>query len=329
MRKLISIDQIFNKQYYIKSNWIYLLIPLGAVFYLINILRTYLYDKGFLKKYKIKVPVIIVGNITLGGTGKTPLALNLITKFINKGLQPALISRGYGGNKKNITEVLETTNVRIVGDEALLIKTKSKIPVFVGKDRVSAAKKLLNKYPETSIIISDDGLQHLKLARDYEIIVIDSKRKFGNGFLFPAGPLRENKTRLGKVDAIVIKGENNNPKFYQMKYITKCLKNLKTGKKIKFKDLQNKNVVAITAIGNPESFFSTLIDNGLEFKKIIFNDHYLFKKSDFVKYEDCNIVMTEKDAIKCKQFATKNFWIIPLETEVDENLFLNILKKVA
>ena len=325
---MIPIDQIFNNQYYKKSNWIYLLLPFSVVFYCINMLRNYLYKIGFLKRIKIKVPVVIIGNITLGGTGKTPLALNLITKFINKGLYPSLISRGYGGNVKNVKEVFESTNVRSVGDEALLIKTKSKIPVFVGKDRASAAKMLLKKYPKTSVIISDDGLQHHRLVRDYEIIVIDSKRNIGNGFLFPAGPLRESKAKLKDVDAVVVKGEINNSSFYQMKYITKFFINLKTSEKVTFKDIKKRKIVAITAIGNPESFFSILDDYNLAFKKAIFNDHYLFKKKDFIKYADYNIVMTEKDAVKCKKFATKNFWTLPLETKIDERLFRNILKKI-
>ena len=329
MSKLISVDQIFNNQYYKKSNWIYLLIPISIFFYFFTSLKKYLYKNGLLKTIKIKVPVLIIGNITLGGTGKTPLALDLIENFLKKGLKPALISRGYGGSANNISEVFEFSDVRAVGDEALLIKAKSKIPVFIGKDRANVAKILLKKHPETSIIISDDGLQHHRLARDYEIIVVDSQRQFGNGLIFPAGPLRECISKLKQVDAVVYKGANSNTNFYQMKYITKYFKNLLTNKKAIFKDIKDKKIVAITAIGNPESFFSTLEGYDLEFKKVIFNDHYLFNKNDFIKYADYNIVMTEKDAIKCKKFATKNFWVLPLETKVDERLFQNILKKVT
>ena len=327
---MISVDQIFNNQYYKKSSWIYLLIPFSIFFYFLSSLKKYLYKNGFLKTIKLKVPVLIIGNITLGGTGKTPLALDLIEKFLRKGLKPAIISRGYRGSANNITEVFESSDVSAVGDEALLIKTKtkSKIPVFIGKDRANVAKILLKKHPETSIIISDDGLQHHRLARDYEIIVVDSQRQFGNGLIFPAGPLRECISKLKQVDAVVYKGENSNSNFYQMKYITKHFKNLLTNKKAIFKDIQDKKIVAITAIGNPESFFSTLEGYGLEFKKVTYNDHYLFNKNDFIKYADYNIVMTEKDAIKCQKFATKNFWVLPLETKVDERLIRNILKKV-
>ena len=329
MSKLISVDQIFNNQYYKKSSWIYLLIPISIFFYLSSILKKYLYKKGFLTTIKIKVPVLIIGNITLGGTGKTPLALNIIENFLKEDLKPALISRGYGGSANNIKEVFESSNVRAVGDEALLIKSKSKIPVFIGKDRANVARILLKKYPETSIIISDDGLQHHRLERDYEIIVVDSQRQFGNGLIFPAGPLREGISRLKQVDAVVYKGVNNNSNFYQMKYITKHFKNLLTNKKAILKDIKDKKIVAITAIGNPESFFSTLEGYDLKFKKVIFNDHYLFDKNDFIKYADYNIVMTEKDAIKCQKFATKNFWVLPLEIKVDERLFRNILKKIT
>ena len=227
---MISVDQIFNNQYYKKSSWIYILIPISIFFYLSSILKKYLYKKGFLTTIKIKVPVLIIGNITLGGTGKTPLALNIIENFLKEGLKPALISRGYGGSANNIKEVFEFSNVRAVGDEALLIKSKSKIPIFIGKDRANVARILLKKYPETSIIISDDGLQHHRLERDYEIIVVDSQRQFGNGLIFPAGPLRECISRLKQVDAVVYKGVNNNSNFYQMKYITKHFKNLLTNK---------------------------------------------------------------------------------------------------
>ena len=326
---MISVDQIFNNQYYKKSSWIYLLIPISIFFYFFSSSKKYLYKKGFLTTIKIKVPVLIIGNITLGGTGKTPLALNIIENFLKEGLKPALISRGYGGSANNIKEVFEFSNVRAVGDEALLIKSKSKIPIFIGKDRANVARILLKKYPETSIIISDDGLQHHRLERDYEIIVVDSQRQFGNGLIFPAGPLREGISRLKQVDAVVYKGVNNNSNFYQMKYITKHFKNLLTNKKAILKDIKDKKIVAITAIGNPESFFSTLEGYDLKFKKVIFNDHYLFNKNDFIKYADYNIVMTEKDAIKCKKFATKNFWVLPLEIKVDERLFKNILKKVT
>ena len=325
---MISVDQIFNNQYYKKSSWIYLLIPISIFFYFFSSLKKYLYKKGFLTTIKIKVPVLIIGNITLGGTGKTPLALNIIENFLKEGLKPAFISRGYGGSANNIKEVFEFSNVRAVGDEALLIKSKSKIPIFIGKDRANVARILLKKYPETSIIISDDGLQHHRLERDYEIIVVDSQRQFGNGLIFPAGPLREGISRLKQVDAVVYKGVNNNSNFYQMKYITKHFKNLLTNKKATLKDIKDKKIVAITAIGNPESFFSTLEGYDLKFKKVIFNDHYLFDKNDFIKYADYNIVMTEKDAIKCKKFATKNFWVLPLEIKVDDRLFRNILKKV-
>jgi len=325
---LISVDQIFNNQYYKKSSWIYLLIPISIFFYFFSSLKKYLYKKGFLTTIKIKVPVLIIGNITLGGTGKTPLALNIIENFLKEGLKPAFISRGYGGSANNIKEVFEFSNVRAVGDEALLIKSKSKIPIFIGKDRANVARILLKKYPETSIIISDDGLQHHRLERDYEIIVVDSQRQFGNGLIFPAGPLREGISRLKQVDAVVYKGVNNNSNFYQMKYITKHFKNLLTNKKAILKDIKDKKIVAITAIGNPESFFTTLEGYDLKFKKVIFNDHYLFDKNDFIKYADYNIVMTEKDAIKCKKFATKNFWVLPLEIKVDDRLFRNILKKV-
>ena len=325
-----SIHEILNYQYYKKSTWIYLLLPLSLIFLLIISIRKLLYKLSILKTFKIRVPVVVVGNINLGGTGKTPLVMWILENMLNKGLNPGLISRGYGSKINNHKEVKLTSKASDVGDEPLLIKSKLNLPVFVGADRVKVAQALLSKYPKVNIIISDDGLQHYRLARDFEIIVKDSLRNFGNGYIFPAGPLREPISRLNVVDAVVVNGSSDNKNYYKMSYQTDSLINCKNEKKIKVKQLPHSKSIAITAIGNPENFFRSLAGLDLKFSKIIFDDHYLFTEKDFNFLDSyTNIIMTEKDAIKCKSFARDNFWYLPIEPKVDQQLFLNIIKKLG
>jgi len=322
--------EILNYQYYKKPTWIYFLVPLSYIFSLIIYVRKCLYKIRILKEYKIKVPLVIVGNINLGGTGKTPLVLWILENMLKKGLNPGLISRGYGSKINNHKEVKLASKVSEVGDEPLLIKSKLNIPVFVGKDKVKVAQALLASYPKVNIIVSDDGLQHYRLARDYEIIVKDSIRNFGNEFIFPAGPLREPISRLNSVDAVVVNGHSDNKNYFNMSYQFGSLVNCKNGKKIKVNQLPGSKNYAITGIGNPVNFFRSLTKLQLKFTKKIFDDHYLFTEKDF-KFIDIstNIIMTEKDAIKCKLFARNNFWYLPIKPKVDQQLFLNIIKKLG
>jgi len=326
---LTSLHELFNRQYYVRPTWIYILYPLSAIFKCLIFFRFYCYKKGILKKIKLDVPVIIIGNITLGGTGKTSLVLHLLDKFQNTNYKPGVISRGYGSKASLPNEVSIDSDFRDVGDEPLLIKSKYNIPVFVGKDKVRVANILLDKYPETNIIISDDGLQHYKLDRDLEIIVIDSERKFGNNYIFPMGPLREPKERINSADAVVVNGKVNNPNYFRMNYNADYLVNLINKSKLDIGKLRNKKNLAVTAIGNPCKFFNKLTQLGLIFNKLVFDDHYILNKSIFKGHEDSNIIMTEKDAIKCKCFARKNFWYLPANVEVDSNLFLTLIKKLG
>ena len=325
-----SIHEILNNQYYKKSTWIYLLVPLSLIYLLIIFVRKLLYKLSILKSYKIRVPVVIVGNINLGGTGKTPLALWILEKLLIKGLHPGLISRGYGSKINSYKEVTLTSNVSEVGDEPLLIKSKLNLPVFVGADRVAVAQALLSKYPKVNIIISDDGLQHYRLARNFEIIVKDSSRGFGNGYIFPAGPLREPISRLNSVDALVINGDSDYVSHYKMCYQFDLLVNCKNHKKIQVNKLPYSKNIAVTAIGNPDNFFKSLSELKIKFTKKIYNDHHLFTKKDFNFFDSStNIIMTEKDAVKCKNFARDNFWYLPIKPKVDQQLFLTIIKKLG
>jgi tetraacyldisaccharide 4'-kinase len=333
---LRSLHEILNNQYYKKSSWILFLLPLSFIYFLIISFRSWAYKIGIFKSIKMDVPVVVIGNITIGGTGKTPLAIWLLEKLIKKDMKPGLICSGYRSKAKSPQEVLIDSKVSNVGDEALMIKLSFQrrhninIPIFVGKKKAQVGMALLNAYPDIDILISDDGLQHYELLRDFEIVVIDEVRRFGNKFLIPTGPLREPKTRLNKVDAVIVNSETLkvSKSGYGMTYFGGALVNCLQSNHISELDVLDKEIVAITGIGNPERFFEQLTTSGLKFKKVIFNDHHLFTEFDFKDYDDMDIIMTEKDAVKCKSFAKENFWYLPIYADVEEKLFKKLIKKL-
>ncbi len=321
-------SETLTKIHYSKSLVSLLLLPLSAVFLLISFIRKTLYQFNFLKSFKLKIPVIVVGNITSGGTGKTPLIIYLANELKKNGYRPGIISRGYGSKTEGVMEVSQKSDVAEAGDEPMLIQKHTHLPVFVSKDRVLAAKALVKKYAKTDVILSDDGIQHYRLRRDLEVLVIDGTRKFGNGYLLPAGPLREFRSKLKTVDAIVCNHKKVIDGSYLMKYKGHLLINLKTNKKIHLNNLSLKNIHAIAGIGNPDRFFDYLKTYNILFSSSVFQDHYKFSKKDFRDMNDKNIIMTEKDAVKCQQFSRNNFWYLPVIAEVDSKFTDVILKKL-
>ena len=321
-------SETLTKIHYSKSLVSLLLLPLSAVFLLISFIRKTLYQFNFLKSFKLKIPVIVVGNITSGGTGKTPLIIYLANELKKNGYRPGIISRGYGSKTEGVMEVSQKSDVAEAGDEPMLIQKHTHLPVFVSKDRVLAAKALVKKYAKTDVILSDDGIQHYRLRRDLEVLVIDGTRKFGNGYLLPAGPLREFRSKLKTVDAIVCNHKKVIDGSYLMKYTGHLLINLKTNKKIHLNNLSLKNIHAIAGIGNPDRFFDYLKTYNILFSSSVFQDHYKFSKKDFRDMNDKNIIMTEKDAVKCQQFSRNNFWYLPVIAEVDSKFTDVILKKL-
>jgi tetraacyldisaccharide 4'-kinase len=324
----LNASEALSKIHYSKSLVSLLLLPFSAVFLLIYFVRKILYRFSFLRSFKLKIPVIVVGNITSGGTGKTPLIIYLANELKKNGYHPGIISRGYGSKSAGVIEVSQKSDVADAGDEPMLIQKHTYLPVFVSKDRVLAAKALLKKYKKTDVILSDDGIQHYRLKRDLEVLVIDGTRKFGNGYLLPAGPLREFSSKLKTVDAIVCNHKKVIDGSYLMKYKGYFLINLKTNKKIHLSNLRLKNIHAIAGIGNPNRFFDYLKTFNIEFNSSIFQDHYRFSKKDFRNMNDKNIIMTEKDAVKCRKFSRKNFWYLPVIAEVDSKFIDVILKKL-
>ena len=323
-----------KKQWLHFTPWHILLIPLSFVFWTLSIGRKYLYQRGWFKSFRLAVPVLVVGNINVGGTGKTPLVIWLAEKLQSSGYRPGIISRGYGGEVLAVQAVFAHSNPEKVGDEPVLLASRTGCPVFIGANRVMVGEALLAAHTECNIIISDDGLQHYRLQRDVEIAVIDGTTGFGNGALLPAGPLRESLSRLRYVDALVINGRSQLDFIQSVKPIQMQLQainfyNLLDPDKVCSKgDFAGKQVVAIAGIGNPERFFQQLQALGLKFKSQAYPDHYAFHELDFAKVKADIVVMTEKDAVKCAAFAKANFWVLPVSAVVEPRLLSLILNKL-
>jgi tetraacyldisaccharide 4'-kinase len=295
---------------------------------LINLRRLSFY-LGIKKSTRLSVPVIIVGNITVGGTGKTPLVIYLANLLKKQGYRPGIVSRGYGAKTKNFPcAVLSESDPILVGDEPLLIAQKTQLPVAIDPNRVAAAEFLV-KNKLCNIIISDDGLQHYALTRDLEIAVIDSERRFGNGFCLPSGPLREPVNRLKNIDFIVANGSAEDNE-YEMKLIPETIYNLKHPQQTLNLSQHNINFHAVTAIGNPSRFLQTLRQLNLPIlSEHIYPDHYLFKITDFNFTDTAPIIMTEKDAVKCRAFADERFWCLPVTAKPEEKFAQTLLQKLA
>jgi len=308
--------------WYKPSLFCYLLAPFAGLYYLITTIRYLFYKYNIKKVTKFDIPIIIVGNITVGGTGKTPLVIWLAELLHNHGFNPSIVSRGYGGhNTIYPCEVNNASNVAHVGDEALLIKRRTQCPMIVAPNRVKAVQKLL-EISNCDIVISDDGLQHYALGRDIEIAVIDAERRFGNGFCLPAGPLREPIKRLQRVDFIVENGKS-------MQLLTNKLYNIANPNLTKsLCDFKGKTVHAIAGIGNPQRFFNMLRSNDINVIEYPFPDHYTYRSRDLTFNDKLPVLMTEKDAIKCEQFANQKYWCVPVSAEPDKQFVETFLLKL-
>ncbi len=310
-----------------------LLLPFGLLFGLLGYVRRLFYRYGLLESTKLPVPVVIVGNITAGGSGKTPLVMALSKALSERGLHPGIVSRGYGGKASRPISVEESSRPEDVGDEPILLR-KTGFPVWVGRKRGQAAQKLLDAHPECDILIGDDGLQHYALCRDFEIAVIDASRGLGNGLLLPAGPLREPPGRLKQVNAIVLNGgdfptENLAPAFGMRLSGNRFINIDRPEISANAADFSGKSIHAIAGIGNPGRFFTHLYTLGLQFTPHPFPDHHPYKAED-LEFENCDIIlMTEKDAIKCRGFAPGKCWFLQVEAQVDPGLAELILKTLG
>jgi tetraacyldisaccharide 4'-kinase len=306
--------------------------PLGFLFSDAVRFRKFLYRHGVLKTHTLPVPVIVVGNITVGGTGKTPLIIWLAGFLKESGFKPGIISRGYGGQAESWPQwVTADSDAKNVGDEALLIAKQTGCPMAVGPLRVDAANLLLRQ-ADCTVILSDDGLQHYALNRAIEIAVIDGERRFGNGYCLPAGPLREPIERLQSVDFVIVNGEKSEENEFSMQLAGDTLVNLVTGEQKSLREFIGVDCHALAGIGNPERFFKLLEAAGLTCITHGFPDHYPFQRDDIEFSDNKPVLMTEKDAVKCRAFAGKQHWYLPVKA-VPEPVFseqlLNLLKRKA
>ncbi len=337
---------LFLQKHWYQLTWLSLvLFPLSILFCLISLIRKNFYRYGIFKKISIKVPVIIIGNISVGGTGKTPLVIWLAKFLQSKNYRPGVISRGYGKNSShNSSMVLDYSLANDVGDEPVIIYRHSKCPVIVDADRVRGVSKLVTEH-QCDIIISDDGLQHYRLDRDVEVCVIDGVRGNGNGFCLPAGPLREPVSRLNSIDAIIInkpvnnhgkpfKFDNEYKNTYEMQLQESGLVNVyDSSKKKETSSFQGKTVHAVAGIGNPEQFFKYLENLGMQVIRHPFPDHYNYRGDDLL-FTDHPTVMTEKDAVKLwhnkEHIIPKKdqYWYLPVSVNVEQSFEEFILKKI-
>lgn len=328
MKKILSEEAVL-KFWYRKSLFAYLLVPFSWIFYILTRLRYYWLV--YIKKPAIfNVPVIVIGNISLGGTGKTPLVEWLVQWLIKQGYHPGIVMRGFKGKIKTdeVMSVTPESDVKMVGDESLLLATKCQCPLVIGKKRIKAVQELLTQFPQVNIIVSDDGLQHYALARDVEIAVMDGLRRLGNGFCLPAGPLREPSTRLDTVDFVVLNGKALNNEWPMAVTFEPYIFQLQNKQqKHLLSDLKGKMVHAIAGIGHPDKFFAMLRAQGIDTIEHPFPDHHQYSQKDFLFDDNFPIVMTEKDAVKCRDLVPQAF-VIPLSIHLPEKFGQLILRRI-
>ena len=303
-----------------------LLVPFSLIFRLVVATRRLLFRLGVLASIRIRIPVVVVGNLTVGGTGKTPLILALAEALRANGLRPGILSRGYGGASASPSAVAPGDEAVRVGDEPVLLAERSGCPVWVGADRVAAARALTTADPACNVILCDDGLQHYRLQRDFEIAVED-ERGLGNGLLLPAGPLREPAKR--RVDATVVNGGEPRAGAFAMRLVPESLyRVVNPSARVTQADLSGKNLHAVAGIGNPERFFAALSRMGIAFSAHPFPDHHPFRASD-LEFADCDyVLMTEKDAVKCRRFGRQDLIAVRVQAEVDPALIELILERI-
>lgn len=317
----------FDQYWYGKHLLTIVLLPLSWIFCGLVLLRRKLYLAGILRSTRFPVPIVVVGNITVGGSGKTPLVTALVHWLQLQGFKPGIVSRGYGGRARHWPQqVRPDSDPQMVGDEPVMLSRNCNVPMAVAPDRVAAVQALLS-HSECDVIVSDDGLQHYRMARDIEIAVVDGIRRFGNGFCLPAGPLREPQGRLRKVDYVISNGLAMRMEF-PMEVTATHVVNLVTGEQQPLEALRHRSVHAVAGIGNPARFFAYLRKQGFEVIEHAFPDHYPFKRADLDFGDDQAVIMTEKDAVKCARYATENAWYMPVKAHLDDRFVLSFRAKL-
>jgi tetraacyldisaccharide 4'-kinase len=297
-----------------------LLMPLSLVFYLAVGLRRLGYRLRLIGSRKLPVTTIVVGNITLGGNGKTPIVVALYQLLRDKGFQPAIITRGYkSGHEKNVQILQAGITHNAVGDEANMMSEICRCPIGVGANRVAAAQQILEQFPDTDVILSDDGLQHYALRRDIEIAVC-RYLSLGNGLMLPAGPLREPRDRLQRVDVTI-----NRDSDQVIESLGEVWNLSNPEQRRHISEFHRQQVHALAGIGFPEIFFASLMQMGIDVIEHEFPDHHEFSAQDLNLKPDLPVLVTHKDAVKLKGLARENIWVVPLHIELSQELSDQIL----
>ncbi|KPC49179.1 tetraacyldisaccharide 4'-kinase [Amantichitinum ursilacus] len=310
------------------SGWVLLFVPLALLYAAITALRRRLYRSGLMGSTRLPVATVVVGNVSVGGSGKTPLTLFLAQQLRDSGYRPGIISRGYGGSATVPTAVDPYSNPAEVGDEPVLMAQGSGVPVFVARRRADAGKALLAAHPEVNVLLCDDGLQHYALQRDVELCVIDAARGLGNGWLLPAGPLRENRQRLAEVGAVVVNGGAGagwHARSYGMQLQPGAFQALsQPTRTFSAAEMAASGPLhAVCGIGNPARFFATLLGLGLRFTPHAMPDHHNYQLSDLPA--DGLILVTAKDAVKLAALpgiaaVDARIRVLPVHAQVDAGL---------
>jgi len=341
----LRLDSFFNRCWY-GTGWpswavAWGLSPFSLVFRILIFLRRLLYRQGLKHITRLPVPVIVVGNLTVGGTGKTPFTLALITWLREAGYSPGIISRGYGGRVDEIRPVHAQSDPLQVGDEPVLLARRGGCPVWVGRARTHVGAGLLAAHPEVDVLVADDGLQHYALARDLEIVLVDGARGFGNGWLLPSGPLREPLARLQGVSAVVVNEAGGGgalpdvlaPVFAMTLRGERFYDVWNPARVVTASALHDQALCALAGIGNPSRFFAHLRRLGLNFSECPLPDHHVFSEQDLPVG---TLVMTEKDAVKCASLAARQIaqdcWYLAVDAELGaglKELVLSSLRRIS
>lgn len=315
----------------------WLLLPLSGLFWLLVQCRRLLFASGLKRVQRVGVPVIVVGNLAAGGAGKTPTVLWLVRELASRGFRPGVVSRGYGGSRaEGAMRVDADSDAAVVGDEPVLIARRAGCPVAVDPDRVRAARRLVDD--GVDVVVADDGLQHYRLGRDYEICIIDGARGLGNRRLLPSGPLREQPQRLSSVDQVLVNGGWPDP----ARAVTVAERNaipfrLAAGEAVRLNGsltralplFAGKSVHAVAAIGNPQRFFDLLRAQGIDVIEHPFRDHAPLRYADIEFDDGRDVFMTEKDAVKLDGKAHDRFWYVPVTLEIEPALAGPLLEQIA
>ena len=318
-------QQWINRIWYERSFISLFLLPLSVLFWFAITLRKTIYFTIPSLRQKFSVPIIVVGNITVGGTGKTPMVIYLCEELAKLGIKPGVASRGYGADINSTISIRADHRAKQVGDEPMMIFARTNQPVVVGPDRKDVIGELIKEH-QCNVVICDDGLQDYRFVHDIEILMVDGDRQFGNGWLLPAGPLRERIKRASDCDfKVVTATECLEISGDTMKFDVQELVNLREHKRrVSVRSFVSQTVHAVAGIANPERFFALLRSHGLNIIEHAFPDHAVYTANDLEFADQYPVLMTEKDAVKCMGFGLSNVWYLPVRAKLPESFIPRI-----